>query len=216
MRAILSAIAGSTLLAFAAMTTSSHAETTGLYFGADIGLFDFDLPGRLGELQGCDGNDCESVGSPSYDDIGFRLSGVVGTGLTENLRVEAEVFFDIDTASGSRQEGTGLTASVSGDVRTYGGMLNGWFDIGSDEVWGVYVGGGAGMLFAKTSHNIVDRANAAFEGSSSDTDTEFAYQLGGGLHFQGWHVGYRYMKSGELNDYGNLTEHILLVGLRMW
>lgn len=216
MRAILSAVAGGTLLAFAATASTSHAETAGLYFGADIGLFDFELPGSLDQLQGCDNGTCDIVGSPSYDDIGFRLSGVVGTGITENLRVEGEVFFDIDTTSGSRQATGAVTASVSADVRTYGGMLNGWFDIGADEVLGAYVGGGVGMLFAKTSHNIVGRAQEALEGSGGDTDTEFAYQLGGGLHFQGWHVGYRYLKSGDLNDYGNITEHILMVGLRMW
>ena len=140
----------------------------------------------------------------------------MGMGLTEMVRAEAEVFFDIDTASGSEQQAQGLTASVSGDVRTYGVMLNSWVDIGADSAWGVYLGGGAGMLFAKTSHRIVDRAQNALQGSGDDTDTEFAYQIGLGVHFQGWHVGYRYLKTGDLNDYGEVTQHVLLVGLRMW
>ena len=141
MRTLLAAVAGSALLAFATLTSAGHADEAGLYFGADIGLFDFDLPGKASELQGCGSEGCGSIGSPNYDDVSFRLSGVIGTGLSENLRVEGEAFFDIDTASGSKQEGQTVSASVSGDVRTYGLMLNGWVDVGSGTAWGVYLGG---------------------------------------------------------------------------
>ena len=62
----------------------------------------------------------------------------------------------------------------------------------------------------------MDRAGRALQGGGDDSDTETAYQLGGGLHFQGWHVGYRFLRSSDLNDYGNITEHILLAGFRIW
>ena len=215
MRAILSAVAGSAFAALALLSPPSHAEQAGLYFGADVGIFNFDLPGELSRLQGCDNGSCSDIASPSYDDTNFRISGVVGMGLTEMLRAEAEVFFDIDTASGSQRQSQGISASVSGDVRTYGVMLNSWVDLGAGTTWGLYGGGGAGMLFADTSHRIVDRAGAALAGGD-ETDTEFAYQLGLGIHFQGWHVGYRYLKTGGLNDYGDITQHVLLAGLRMW
>ena len=105
MRALLSAVAGSAFVALATLSAPSQAEQAGLYFGIDVGLFDFDLPGKLSEFQGCDGGRCDDIASPSYDDTSFRLIGVVGMGLTEMVRAEAEVFFDIDTASGSaRQE----------------------------------------------------------------------------------------------------------------
>ena len=216
MRAILSAVAGSAFAALATLSAPSQAEQAGLYFGADVGLFDFDLPGKLSQLQGCNNGSCSDFESPSYDDTSFRLIGVVGMGLTEMLRAEAEVFFDIDTASGSERQAHGLSASVSGDVRTYGVMLNSWVDLGAGTTWGLYAGGGAGMLFADTSHRIVDRAGAALRGSGDESDTEFAYQLGLGVHFQGWHVGYRYIKTGDLNDYGDVTQHVLVAGLRMW
>ena len=112
MRAILSAVAGSAFAALALLSPPSHAEQAGLYFGADLGLFDFDLPGELSRLETCDG--CDNIASPSYDDINFRISGVMGMGLTEMLRAEAEVFFDIDTASGSDSQADGLTASGLG------------------------------------------------------------------------------------------------------
>ena len=216
MRAILSAVAGSAFVALAALSAPSQAEQAGLYFGIDVGLFDFDLPGKLSEFEGCNNGSCDDIASPSYNDTNFRVSGVVGMGLTEMLRAEAEVFFDIDTASGSEQQEQAISASISGDVRTYGVMLNSWVDLGAGTTWGLYVGGGAGMLFADTSHRIVDRAQNALQGSGGGTDTEFAYQLGLGAHFQGWHVGYRYIKTGDLNDYGDMTQHVLLLGLRMW
>ena len=214
MRAILAAVAGSAFAALATLSAPSQAEQAGLYFGADLGLFDFDLPGEVSRLETCNG--CDNIASPSYDDTSFRISGVVGMGITEMLRAEAEVFFDIDTASGTESQSQGITASVSGDVRTYGVMLNSWVDLGADTTWGIYGGGGAGMLFADTSHRIVYRAQNALDGGGSETDTEFAYQLGLGIHFQGWHVGYRYLRSGGLNDYGSITQHVLLAGLRMW
>ena len=216
MRALVSALAGIAFAILATVSAPSQAEQTGLYFGADVGLFDFDLPGKLDQLRGCSGDQCDTIASPSYDDSGFRVSGVMGMGITEMLRVEAEVFFDIDTASGSERQEQALSASVSADVRTYGVMLNSWVDIGADTTWGIYVGGGAGMLFADTSHRILDRAEMALQGSGDSTDTEFAYQLGVGFHFQGWHVGYRYLATGDLNDYGEVTQHVLMAGLRMW
>jgi len=216
MRAILSVVAGSAFAALALLSPPSHAEQAGLYFGADVGIFDFDLPGELSRLEGCDNGRCDNIASPTYDDTSFRVSGVMGMGITEMLRAEVEVFFDIDTASGTQSQSQGITASVSGDVRTYGVMLNSWVDLGAGTTWGLYGGGGAGMLFADTSHRIFDRAQNALEGSGSETDTEFAYQLGVGIHFQGWHVGYRFLKTGGLNDYGDITQHVLMAGLRMW
>ena len=216
MRAFLSILAGGAFVALATAATTGHAEEIGLYFGADVGLYDLDLPGKASEFEGCNDDECGNIASPSYDGTNFRVGGVIGTGVVEQLRAEAEVFFDIDTVSGSQSEEQAVSASVSGDVRTYGVMLNSWFDIGADTAWAAYLGGGAGMLFAETSHRIVDRAGDALQGSDDRTDTEFAYQLGVGVHIQGWHVGYRYLGTGDLNDYGAISQHILLVGFRFW
>ena len=210
MRAFTSALAGAAFVALVTMTTAGHAEQAGLYFGADVGLFDFDLPGKASEFDG------GRIASPSVDGTNFRVGGVVGMGVIEQLRAEAEVFFDIDTVSGSNNAGQGVSASASADVRTYGVMLNSWFDLGADTAFGVYAGGGAGILFAETSHRIVERATRTLRSSGDDSDAELAYQLGLGVHFQGWHVGYRYLATGNLNDYGEISQHILLVGLRMW
>ena len=216
MRALLSALAGIAIAALVTGTTAGHAEQAGLYFGADVGLLDFDLPGKASEFEGCNDDECGQIASPSVDGTNFRVGGVVGMGVFEQLRAEAEVFFDIDTVSGSESQEQGLSASASADVRTYGVMLNSWFDIGSDTAWAAYLGGGAGILFAETSHRIVDRAGDALRGSDDRTDTEFAYQIGLGVHIQGWHVGYRYLTTGDLNDYGDISQHVLLLGLRMW
>ena len=68
MRAFLSTVAGATFVALATMTTAGHAEQIGLYFGADVGLLDFDLPaGKASEFG--DGE----IASPSVDGTNFRL-----------------------------------------------------------------------------------------------------------------------------------------------
>ena len=216
MRANLSILAAIAFAVPLVVTTASHAEQAGLYFGADVGLLDFDMPGKASEFEGCNDDDCGAIASPSVDGTNFRVGGVIGMGVLEQLRAEVEVFFDIDTVSGNETQEQGVSASVAADVRTYGVMLNSWFDIGADTTWGAYLGGGAGMLFAETSHRILDRAQNALQGGDDRTDTEFAYQIGLGLHFQGWHVGYRYLTTGDLNDYGDISQHVLLVGLRMW
>ena len=216
MRAFLSVLAGAAFVAVVSGTSTGHAEQAGLYFGADVGLLNFDMPGKVSEFEGCNEDDCGPIASPSVDGTNFRVGGVIGMGLVEQVRGEVEVFFDIDTVSGNETQEQSVSASVSADVRTYGVMLNSWFDIGVDTAWGAYLGGGAGMLFAETSHRILDRAQNALQGGDDRTDTEFAYQIGLGVHFQGWHVGYRYLTTGDLNDYGDISQHVLLVGLRMW
>ena len=59
MRAIMSAVAGSAFVALAALSAPSQAEQAGLYFGIDVGLFDFDLPGKLSEFEGCNNGSCD-------------------------------------------------------------------------------------------------------------------------------------------------------------
>ena len=59
------------------------------------------MPGKASEFEGCNDDECSSIGSPSVDGTNFRVSGVIGMGIVEQVRAEAEVFFDIDTVSGS-------------------------------------------------------------------------------------------------------------------
>ena len=142
MRAILSAVAGSAFVALATLSAPSQAEQAGLYFGIDVGLFDFDLPGKLSEFEGCNNGSCDDIASPSYNDTNFRVSGVMGMGLTEMLRAEAEVFFDIDTASGSRAPGSQANQRLGlrrcpnlwGDAELLGGPRR-RHDLGSLRRW---------------------------------------------------------------------------------
>ena len=216
MRYLLSALVGGIVLATAAVAAADDSDTAGLYFGADVGLFEFDLPGEAAQLPVCRDGGCDSIGSPDYDDVNFRISAVIGRGIVGNLRAEGEIFFDVDSASGSKQEGTTITHSVSGDVRTYGVMLNAWYDFGFDTTWSVYIGGGTGLVVAETSHRIEDLDDVLPSLLDDDSDAETAYQIGFGINFEGWHAGYRYLGSSDLNDYGSINQHVLMVGLRIW
>ena len=156
------------------------------------------------------------VGSPSYGDAAGRLSAVIGNRVAENIRLDGEFLIDVATAEAHGRDTSGYGSAVSGNVRTYGLMLNGWYDMEIDADWDFYLGGGAGAIIAETSYdkqNIV-RVTLDSEGDASDTGT--AYQLGIGITRGGWHIGYRYLASRDLGSHGRITAHTLTIGGRIW
>lgn len=144
--------------------SGTAATAEGLYFGAYAGFasledLDFDIP--------------------SSTDDGYVLGAVIGTELTENLRIEGELSYE----DGSGEyEGKG--GSTDFDVSTLSLLGNAWVDFDTGSGLNPYVGGGVGV--ARVS---ID------DGISDESDTGFAYQVGFGARFgraEEFDLGYRY------------------------
>jgi len=144
------------LAALTAMfVVATNASAQQMYFG---------LQGQVVNL-----NDATIDYGPAYYpieisfDTGFGVGAVLGQHLNESFRVESELMYrtnEIDGATG--------TASVS----SLAVMFNGWKDFDGGAVK-PYIGGGIGFstVFAAVDY-VVD-----------DSDTVFAYQIGGGVGF---------------------------------
>ncbi|OYX22642.1 MAG: hypothetical protein B7Z10_12870 [Rhodobacterales bacterium 32-66-7] len=150
--------------AILAVMNASAVMAEGLYFGAYAGLAaqeDLDLD------------------IPSTSDNGFVLGAVIGTDLTENLRIEGELSFE---TSEGQYEGKG--GSTDFDVSTLSLLGNAWVDFDTGTGLQPYVGGGVGVARV-----------AVDDGISDDSDTGFAYQVGFGARFGQsgeFDLGYRY------------------------
>ena len=144
---------GCVLLASAATDTMAQTPNDSWYFGLDAGLTDLEVTGRPSQVRVCDAVECSTVGLPNYGNAALRLTGVVGTRIAENVRVDGELFVDVASAEAHGRAEGGFGSTVSGAVRTYGLMLNGWLDLDVDASWNIYLGGGAGMLIAQTSYH---------------------------------------------------------------
>lgn len=151
-----------------------------------------------------------SAKATSEYNAGFKIAGMVGYRLGENLRVEGELFFarakvDRQTYGSIVSAGNPVPVRVdvpiSGSASQTGAMANVWFDIPTDTDWTPYVGGGVGLIrvdqgdleydsntlanrLAKLQNPNAPDFPAGFVPEISSTDTAFGYHFGAG-------VGYR-------------------------
>ena len=112
----------------------------------------------------------------------------------------------------------GGSVDADGHSRAYSGMANVLLDLGKDESFNFYVGGGAG--FARI-RQVVEAGSDRFEGQ----DSNFAWQLIAGVRAPVWThfdvgVKYRYFDGGKVNDevdgdevQSDFTSHSLLASL---
>lgn len=167
------------------------ADDNGLYVRGGIGinwLSDADNNGAVLDVE-------------SETDTGLGLAGALGFRLNRNIRFEAEINYrdnDADSLTITNPGSlTGLTADADGDVTSWGGMANVYYDfdgVGPVKDGGKlvpYVMGGLGWAN-------VD-ADVSSNGSQlvNDDDSVFAYQLGAGVGYEvaervTLDLGYRY------------------------
>jgi opacity protein-like surface antigen len=152
------------VLLAAGVPTAYAATTDGPTIAADIGIsipVDADFRNALGR------------GTYSYK-VGGVVSGAIGWRLSD-YRVELNATWawnDLD-----QREQFGVSLPMSGKQQTLTGMLNGYYDFNSANMFRPYVGGGLGVVYAKLE------ANSLLIGGEwiDDTDTQFAYNLMAGL-----------------------------------
>jgi outer membrane autotransporter protein len=173
---------------FAFNATEGMAAEYSPYISGKVGLTisndeDWKYSGYTGEISA---------------DNAANFAFAVGTNVTPNIRSEVELSYrkvDLDKVSYS-----GIDVDISGENKTWGLMLNGYYDFMPENEFTPYVSAGIGLL----RHDGKIDAAAGYAVTDEDgNDTTFGYQLGLGasldiadnVSFDG---GYRYLGSSDI------------------
>lgn len=167
------------------------ASAEGLYFGVIGGVT---AP-----------RDIDVVNTSTFDN-GFMLGGVVGTSLTDTLRIEGELSYQ--RADGT-EDCTGKCSLAEFDLTTLALLGNAWVDFDTGGGVRPYVGGGLGLARVTMENTF-----------GKDDDTGLAYQIGLGARFGAegqFDLGYRYRNvSADVDDFTgdeiDFEAHVLQFG----
>ncbi len=157
------------------------------------------ISGKIGitKTSDADWSDTGLTGDIGIDN-GANFALAYGFNALPSLRTEFEISYrkaDLDDIS---VDGVG-TADLTGDLKTWGFMLNGYYDFMVDQSFSPYISAGVGAL--RHSGEITSVAGLGVTGVDG-SDTVLAYQLGAGASYDiGNNVvfdgGYRYLGSGD-------------------
>ena len=217
------ALAAMAALASAVFAADARAQ---LYVAGNFGV-EFINDGDFSSS----GSGTNGSGNMSFE-RGFSFAGALGLSMGR-FRVEGEAFYrwagleELNVTTSGMQIGTLTVAgpgvqTLSGDLTSYGGLGNVYYDIYTGTGWVPYLGIGAGVANLKLK---VDSANAVAAGFS-ESEWVFAYQAGLGVAYQinaalAASVGYRYFATTEatftVSGTDNKLEyssHVIQTGLR--
>lgn len=172
-----------------AIPTVASAESQWRLFGgvSDVGDFDYAYGPYEADLT---------------TDSGFVIGAAYGV-VNGSWVFEGELAYR--SADFDAVEVLAYTIEVDGSVSSLSLMANAWYHFPTGSNWGVYAGGGIG--FANAEAELED---------ASDSSTEFAWQVGGGLQARtesglAYGVGYRYFNVSEVADTGiDVSAHELI------
>lgn len=203
------------IMAFAstALATTAHARDGAWYVGIEGGGMiveksDFDLGATRDAFR-------------TKSEIGYDVDGILGYDFG-GLRAEFEVGYKDANLDRITYLGRSFEAA-DGNTRSLSFMLNGLVDFGSDEGWGAYIGGGAGIARVKLSEYQLAKFGPAFV---DDSDSRFAWQAIAGVRRAitsniDFGLKYRFFNVDNLkavavngsNVKGDLRSHSLLASL---
>ncbi len=152
----------------------------------------FSVHGGATNLNEADQTSDSTVFSTAADyDTGFYVGGAVGVKLS-SFRFEFELGYsqvDADTLEVTNDAGigvalglgslTGLTISLDGDVNTLSYMVNAYYEFENKTNFTPFVGFGIGA--ATVDYNDIKTSGVLLV---DDSDTVFAYKIGGGLDYK--------------------------------
>lgn len=164
------------------------AQTSRLYFAGYLGLTKYD-----------DLNYSDSLAPASGDiklDNANSFAGALGVRFSRNLRVEAELSYRTANLDTITIESAGIESGVGGEIETYLGLLNVYYDFDVDRKIQPFLTAGAGIVMH--DGNVDD--STGFASDASDSHTSFAWQLGAGAKYRvspgmAFTGSYRYLDS---------------------
>ncbi|MFN3700904.1 MAG: outer membrane protein [Alphaproteobacteria bacterium] len=185
---------------------ASHAQTSGVYFAGYLGL------SKFGEQKFSDSATASS-GKLRLENSG-TLAGALGLRLGPQIRVETELSYrnpDIN-----RINTNGGSFAAGGNMKSWTGLLNVYYDFDTGTKFTPYLSGGFGF-----SHVSGELTSATTNQSFSDSGYGLAWQAGAGLKYRpkdnmAYTFGYRYLDTRDL-DLGNVkldySGHEFRIGL---
>jgi opacity protein-like surface antigen len=179
-------ILGGVLLALVVFPASAQ-QAQGSYVGAHAGV-------NFVPDSGLDDPAFDAIGLDveAQFDTGLRVGGVIGYDFYERyhqpVRAELEYSYrnnDIDTLKFSGFGGSAdcgdIGVKCSGEVRSHGFLVNGWYDLRRNTRLRPYIGGGIGLAKVDVTSKFSGGGLGTFK--ESDDDTVFAYQAGAGVGY---------------------------------
>ena len=180
---------GAALVALVQTTATAQAQSiSNSYISAKVGIT---------KTSDADWSDTGLTGDIGID-TGKNIAFAYGFNAMPSLRTELEVSYRKADLDDITVDGVG-TADLTGDVKTWGFLLNGYYDFMADQSFSPYISAGVGAL--RHSGKISSVAGLGVTGVSG-SDTVFAYQLGAGASYDIGHNlaldgGYRYLGSSD-------------------
>lgn len=177
---LLTALATSTILIAPSVAAAESGPYVGAYGGLNF-LNESDLDTGI-----------SGVDADADFETGFALGAVAGytydadVGRADGLAIRGELDIgyrqnSLDSVGGSATIGgstlSGSTGDVDGDVSTLSGLANAWVDYKVGR-FTPYIGGGIGLANVSVNDVSILGVDAV-----DDSDTVFAYQLGGGVAY---------------------------------
>ena len=184
------------------------------------------LRGDLGAHWGLiTGAESASPPNPIDNSLGSGMTASLGAGIKSSwLRTDVT----IDYASPVKYQGTVAAAGdTTAKIQATTALLNGYFDLGTWYRITPYIGGGAGVAYARVSDYVGTAAPPA-SGEAAKNRWNFAWAGMAGVAYpisrnMMVDVGYRYLNIGNLSSgsdafaattFKNVAAHELRVGLR--
>lgn len=190
-------------LALVALAGSANAADKGWYLQGNLGLdFPRDVKATNGES---DLNNAYALGA----EVGYRFNSLVRTGL------------EVGYLTSDFSDTNGVSSSGSND--TLLGMVNVYVDVPTGTRLTPFVGAGVGL--ARTEFDNYSVGNSR---TVNDSDTNYAYQLTGGVSYAVTKkldvvAGYKYLKTGDVEmtsttggtfELDNTVHHLVFTGAR--
>jgi opacity protein-like surface antigen len=180
--------------------TPAYAQTSRLYFAGYLGMTGY---------EGMDfSNEAADITGSIDLEEGYAYAGALGLRLSKKLRMEAELNYS-NTDMNELHINGGGSFGLAGDLTSWTGLVNMYYDF--DVPWKVkpFVGGGLGIGW----HDAVITDVSGLSNSAVDDTLNLMWQIGGGLKYRvnpemAFTGAYRYVDGGDLEfgtydiDYG--------------
>lgn len=186
------------------------------------------VSGNLGLAMASDSDVTDStepgVTMTFESDSGLALSGAIGMGFSNNVRLEAEVAYqknDLDKVNASIVGLGSATLDMGGDTSSTALLVNGYYDFVNSSAFTPFIGAGLGLANVDLSPSFTFPGYGTI--SDSSDDTVFAYQFGAGVNYAvnekiSFDVKYRYFGTADIDIETTTIEyssHNIYAGIRV-